>query len=108
FIPSEGIDQAVAAIRDRDYDSAFSAHETYGFLWRDAAGTAAAVNHDAAHRPRRQDREPHYLETGAFYAFDTAGFRRSGHRFFGRTAIIEVAEATAIEIDDVEQLARAD
>ncbi|GAA3919630.1 acylneuraminate cytidylyltransferase [Microbacterium invictum] len=107
FIPRAGIDQAVAAVRD-GYDSAFSAHETYGFLWRRADGAAAAVNHDAAHRPRRQDREPHYLETGAFYAFDAAGFRRSRHRFFGRTAIIEVPESTAIEIDDADQLARAD
>lgn len=109
FIPEDGIDDAVAAIRDGGYDSAFSAHETYGFLWRrDSEGTAAAIGHDAAHRPRRQDREPHYVETGAFYAFDAAGFRRSGHRFFGRTAIIEVPEATGIEIDDADQLARAD
>ena len=108
FIPSAGIDEAVAAVRDGGYDSAFSAFETYGFLWaRDAAGTAAAINHDAAGRPRRQDRDPHYLETGAFYAFDAAGFRAAGHRFFGRTAIIEVPEASAIEIDDAHQLAMA-
>ncbi|MGV9194193.1 cytidylyltransferase domain-containing protein [Microbacterium sp. MC2] len=108
FLPSAGIDAAVAAIGE-GYDSAFAAHESYGFLWRRATdGTAAAINHDAARRPRRQDREPHYLETGAFYAFSAAGFRRSGHRFFGRTAVIEVPESTAIEIDDLDQLARAD
>lgn len=108
FIPSAGIDEAVTAVRDDGYDSAFSAVETYGFLWgRDASGTAAAINHDSAFRPRRQDRDPHYLETGAFYAFDAAGFRAAGHRFFGRTAIIEVPEASAIEIDDEHQLAMA-
>ena len=36
-----------------------------------------------ARRPRRQDREPHFLETGAFYVMDAAGFRAAGHRFFG-------------------------
>jgi N-acylneuraminate cytidylyltransferase len=108
FIPSTGIDEAVAAIHDGGYDSAFSAFETYGFLWgRTAEGTAQAINHDASHRPRRQDREPHYLETGAFYAFDAAGFRAAEHRFFGRIAIIEVPEQSAVEIDDEHQFAMA-
>ncbi|WP_228479812.1 acylneuraminate cytidylyltransferase [Microbacterium abyssi] len=108
FIPSAGIDKAVAHIQDDRFDSVLSAHETYGFLWRrDENGRAAAINHDAAHRPRRQDREPHYLETGAFYAFSAAGFRAAGHRFFGRIGIVEVPEQTAMEIDDEQQLAAA-
>lgn len=108
FIPSEGIDEAVAHIQRGRFDSVFSAHETYGFLWRRGDdGEAAAINHDAAHRPRRQDREPHYLETGAFYAFSAQGFREAQHRFFGRIGIVEVPERTAIEIDDEQQLAVA-
>src|SRR5690606_18013956 len=90
------------------FDSVFSAHETYGFLWRrDDAAAAEAINHDAAHRSRRQDREPHYLETGAFYAFRADGFRQAKHRFFGRIGIVAVPELTAIEIDDEQQLAAA-
>lgn len=108
FIPSGGIDEAIDHIRADRFDSVFSAHETYGFLWRRADDEhAAAINHDAAHRPRRQDREPHYLETGAFYAFTAEGFRAAGHRFFGRIGIVEVPERTAIEIDDEQQLAVA-
>ena len=108
FLPSEGIAEAVAHIAEGRFDSVFSAHETYGFLWRrDADGQAVAINHDAAHRPRRQDREPHYLETGAFYAFSAAGFRRFQHRFFGLVGIVKVPERTAIEIDDEHQLAVA-
>lgn len=108
FIDPADVDQAVRMITQDNYDSVFSAFETYGFLWRQTdAGDAAAINHDAATRPRRQDREPHYLETGAFYAFDAAGFRAAGHRFFGRTGIVQVAERSAIEIDDAEQLAIA-
>ncbi len=108
FLPPDGIDRAVAAVRDGGFESAFSAFATYGFVWEQGAdGAATAINHDAAHRPRRQDRAPHHLETGAFYAFDAAGFRTARHRFFGRTAIIEVPEATAIEIDDLHQLAVA-
>lgn len=105
FIPSDGIDEAVRLVHDDAFDSVFSAHETYGFLWRrDESGRAAAINHDAAHRPRRQDREAHYLETGAFYAFSAAGFRWAQHRFFGRVGIVEVPEWTAVEIDDEQHL----
>lgn len=108
FISSYGIDEAVAHIHEGRFDSVFSAHETYGFLWRhDDTGAAAAINHDAAYRPRRQDREPHYLETGAFYVFRADGFRQAQHRFFGRVGIVEVPELTAIEIDDAQQLAVA-
>ncbi|WP_406247946.1 cytidylyltransferase domain-containing protein [Microbacterium sp. M] len=108
FIPTSGIDEAIELIGSGRFDSAFSAHETYGFLWRrDQDGAAEAINHDASHRPLRQEREPHYFETGAFYAFDAAAFRVAGHRFFGRIGIVEVPEQTAVEIDDAQQLAMA-
>jgi N-acylneuraminate cytidylyltransferase len=55
-------------------------------------------------RPRRQDRDPHYLETGAFYVMRAAGFRASGHRFFGSVGIAEVEPRTAIEIDTADEL----
>ncbi|MBT2473678.1 acylneuraminate cytidylyltransferase [Microbacterium sp. ISL-103] len=105
FIPGDALARAVGEVRDGRADSVFAAHETYGFLWgRGENGEAVALNHDAAHRPRRQDREPHFLETGAFYVFAAAGFREAKHRFFGRTRIAEVPEWTAIEIDDEQQL----
>ncbi|WP_301110605.1 acylneuraminate cytidylyltransferase [Microbacterium sp.] len=108
FIPSDALATAVDEVRADRADSVFSAQETYGFLWReDADGSAVAINHDAAHRPRRQDREPHHLETGAFYVFRADGFRESRHRFFGRIRIAAVPEWTAIEIDDADQLSVA-
>ncbi len=105
FIPSEALATAVRDIRADRADSVFSAFETYGFLWRRGDdGEAIAINHDASHRPRRQDREPHHLESGAFYVFRADGFRESRHRFFGRIRIAAVPEWTAIEIDDDQQL----
>ncbi len=93
FIDVAALDQAVQLVRSRRRDSVFSAVETYGFLWAKSASAAAeAVNHDADHRPRRQDREPHYLETGAFYVVRAAGFRAAGHRFFGSVGFVDVAD----------------
>ncbi|CAL9516449.1 cytidylyltransferase domain-containing protein [Streptomyces sp. enrichment culture] len=68
---------------------------------------AEGVNHDKAHRPRRQERTPEYLETGAAYAMDAAGLRAHGHRFFGRTALVPTDPARVLEIDDPHDLARA-
>lgn len=105
FIDVPALHDAVLLVRSRRRDSVFSAVESYGFLWSKTAGSAAqAVNHDASVRPRRQDRDPHYLETGAFYVLRAAGFRAMGHRFFGSIGIAEVPERTAIEIDTAAEL----
>jgi YrbI family 3-deoxy-D-manno-octulosonate 8-phosphate phosphatase len=65
------------------------------------------VNHDKSFRPRRQDRPQDLLETGAAYAMDAAGFRKCGHRFFGRTEPVRTDPARVLEIDDPHDLARA-
>lgn len=108
FIDVTALAEAVQLVRSRRRDSVFSAVETYGFLWaRTAACAAEAVGHDAEKRPRRQDRAPHYLETGGFYVLRAAGFRAAQHRFFGSVGIAEVDERTAIEIDTEKELAIA-
>jgi len=105
FIDAADLDEAVGLVVDGEYDTVFSAMATYGFLWDvGASGEADGINHDPAHRPRRQERDPHFLETGAFYVMDAAKFRSAGHRFFGRIGVVEVAERTALEIDSWEQL----
>ncbi|MFI9204691.1 cytidylyltransferase domain-containing protein [Streptomyces sp. NPDC053048] len=68
---------------------------------------AVGVNHDKAHRPRRQDRPQDLLETGAAYAMRADGFRAAGHRFFGRTELVRTDAARVLEIDDPHDLARA-
>ncbi|GAA1924360.1 N-acylneuraminate cytidylyltransferase [Microbacterium aoyamense] len=108
FIDSEALCEAVQLVRSRRRDTVFSAVETYGFLWSRGAGAAAtAINHDASRRPRRQDREPHFLETGAFYVMRAKAFRAVGHRFFGSIGIAEVPARSAIEIDMHDELALA-
>jgi len=112
FTDPADLDAAVARVRDGLADSVFAATPSHAFLWRierepDGAGTARAVNHDAAVRPRRQDREPEYRETGAFYVFRTAAFRQHRHRFHGRVELVVVDPRGAIDIDDPGDLAVA-
>jgi N-acylneuraminate cytidylyltransferase len=110
FIDPADLDAAIERVRAGESDSVFSAVESWGFLWRTDAGSptgATGINHDYRRRPRRQERSPEFLETGAFYVMDAAGFRSAQHRFFGRIGIALVPEAHAIEIDTEEQLALA-
>ncbi len=107
FIDSGALDRAIARVLAGTEDCVFSAFATYGFLWEASTDGATGVNHDKLQRPRRQDREPHYMETGAFYVFKTQGFLEAKHRFFGRVGIEEVSEKFAVEIDDLDQLETA-
>ena len=105
FIAPDDLDRGIDLVATGAADSVFSAVPTYEFLWRASRdGLVSGQNHDAARRPRRQDREPDYRETGAFYVLDAPGFRAAGHRFFGRTAIVEVDQLTAVEIDHEDDL----
>ena len=104
FIDSPDLDAAVRRVRDGNEDVVFAATETYAFLWRPTADGAVGVNHDKAVRPRRQDRDAHFQETGAFYVMRAAGFVAAGHRFFGRVGIAEVDYARSLEIDTAREL----
>ena len=106
FIDPADLDAAVARVEAGERDVVFAAAPTHVFLWREVGGRAVGVNHEMSHRPRRQDREPEYAETGAFYVFRTEGFVQARHRFFGRVGIQPVHPDHAIEIDDADDLAR--
>lgn len=99
FIDSAALDVAVRRVLDGSDDVVLAAAPTHAFTWKLDGTQAVAVGHDAATRPRRQDREPIYRETGAFYAMRTSGLRSSGHRFFGRTGLQVVDEESSLEID---------
>jgi YrbI family 3-deoxy-D-manno-octulosonate 8-phosphate phosphatase len=112
FIDPADVDAAVARVERGERDVVFAATPTHGFLWRERAddadgANAVGVNHEPTNRPRRQDREPEFLETGAFYVLRTDGFVQARHRFFGRIGIQHVHADTAIEIDGAADLTRA-
>ena len=115
FLVREDVDAVAAAVATDGADSALAVAPFHGFVWRDgqpgdedtAQPGGFGVNHDKAHRPRRQDRPQDLLETGAVYAMAAAGFREAGHRFFGRTQPVPTDPARVLEIDDPHDLARA-
>ncbi|MFG3306484.1 cytidylyltransferase domain-containing protein [Streptomyces wuyuanensis] len=116
FLTADDIDRVASAVAKDGADTAVAVAPFHAFVWRRSpeAGTSApaddggrGVNHDKSRRPRRQDRPEDFLETGAAYAMDAHGFRVHGHRFFGRTELVETDPARVLEIDDPHDLARA-
>lgn len=114
FVAREDIEGVARAVVEDGADSAVTVAPFHGFVWREsepadgqATGSGHGVNHDASFRPRRQDRPQDFLETGAAYAMNAAGFREAGHRFFGRTALVRTDPARVLEVDDPHDLARA-
>ncbi|WP_372699561.1 cytidylyltransferase domain-containing protein [Arthrobacter sp. JSM 101049] len=107
FIDPAHLESAIRTVLDGGADVCFSVTEDHSFLWAAPDGAVQAVGHEAAFRPRRQDREPQYRETGAFYALRTDRFREAGHRFFGSLAFQVVPPADAPEVDSFEDLALA-
>ncbi|MFJ7325557.1 cytidylyltransferase domain-containing protein [Streptomyces cyaneofuscatus] len=110
FVSREDIDGVARAVAHEGADTAVTVAPFHGFVWRDGAAVEEGtygVNHDKSVRPRRQDRPQDFLETGAAYAMDAAGFRTHRHRFFGHTALVPTDPARVLEIDDPHDLARA-
>ncbi|MDQ3738525.1 MAG: acylneuraminate cytidylyltransferase [Actinomycetota bacterium] len=105
FIDPVAMAGAVEQVQRGEADVVFAAAASHEFLWRrDEAGSLSGLNHDPVVRMRRQDRQPDWRETGAFYVMRAAGFEAAGHRFFGRVGVAEVDERDAIEIDTPDQL----
>lgn len=97
----EDVDGTVAALLEKDADSALAVAPFYHFVWReDEQGEAQAINHDKRVRPMRQQREPQFWEPGAVYALRVAGFRQARFRFFGKTVIYVMPAEHASEIDE--------
>jgi N-acylneuraminate cytidylyltransferase len=108
FIDPGDLDAAIRRVLDGESDVVFAASASHAFLWRDGDTGATGVNHDASFRLRRQDSQPQYQETGAFYVMRAAGFVEAKFRFFGRVGIGVVPTSTAIEIDSEEDFAVAE
>ena len=66
FIDPADLDAAIARVEAGERDVVFSAAPTHVFLWRGDEGArgAVGVNHDAAHRQRRQDRQARVRRDG--------------------------------------------
>lgn len=107
FVSAADVDGTLAPILEGRADSAFAAAPFHHFVWRqNPEGVPVGVNHSGL-RQRRQDRVPEYLEAGSVYAMRVDIFRKEKNRFCGRQALHVVDASKLLEIDDADELKRA-
>lgn len=104
FIDPADLDAAIAQVTDGGKDVAIAVAPTHDFQWRLDGEQVSPVGHEKNYRQRRQERAPHFRETGAFYAMRTAGLRQAGTRFFGEIGLQPVDPDTSLEIDEPRDL----
>jgi YrbI family 3-deoxy-D-manno-octulosonate 8-phosphate phosphatase len=104
FVDPADLDAAVRRVASGERDVVVAVSPTHDFQWRLDDDVPTPVGHGTDHRPRRQDRAPHFRETGAFYAMRTAGLREAGSRFFGSVGLQPVAPEWSMEIDEPRDL----
>lgn len=78
-------------------DSLLTTVNSKRFFW---SKESEAINYDPASRPRRQDFAGWQMENGAFYMTRAALLKEKGCRLGGRIGTYEMAEETAVEIDE--------
>jgi N-acylneuraminate cytidylyltransferase len=97
----EDINGTIKALVDENADSALAVSPFHYYLWEKSSdGNANGINHDKSVRHMRQDRKPQYIETGAIYVMRVDGFKKTGHRFFGKTVMYVMPPERCLEIDD--------
>jgi len=106
----DDLDQGIEVLQAQKADCLVTVVPTHDFLWRRMAdGSAQAINHDSSViRKGRQELEPQYRETGAFYVLRTEGFIAARNRFFGRVVLFEMPLERAVDIDDLLDLELAE
>lgn len=98
---SSDIDAAIEYHWTQGADVVFSGVPSHVFLWRNKQdGQAVGINHHMLHRPMRQERDPEFIETGAFYILRTTGLLKHRFRFFGKVMIYPVAPEYSLDIDE--------
>ena len=93
------IDQAVQTLLDEDADSLLSVVPFHLFIWRLVDGQGQPVDYDHRHRPRRQDRQPEYMENGSIYVFKPWVLRRFNNRLGGKIALYVMDGWSSVDIN---------
>ena len=97
----DDLDRGIETLLEQEADCLLSVFPTHIFLWRRTAdGFAKSVGHDSnVMRKGRQELEPRYRETGAFYVMRTDGFIAARNRLFGRVTLFEMPPERSVDID---------
>lgn len=99
---SYDLEKGLNSIMHGNADSVLSVCEDVRFYWNK---DKTPINYDPLNRPRSQDKEKIYKETGAFYITTREALLKSKCRISGITDFVIVPESRSFEIDTEEDFA---
>ena len=97
----EDIDAVLNKLNEPDIDSVLTVVKTKRFIWNEQG---ESLNYNYLKRPRRQDFNGLCIENGAVYAISKEQFISSKNRLSGNIGLVEMAEDTFTEIDEISDL----
>lgn len=101
LLTSDDLKRGIEKYRRPELDSVLSVVRQKRFLWRETAdGAAESVNYDIRQRPRRQEFDGLLVENGAFYLTSREALLRESCRLAGRIGVVELDEASYVELDE--------
>ena len=98
FLTAASIQNALANVLSKEYDSALSVQKKQTFIWY----KENTLNYECENIPRTQDIEPIYIETSGFYIFKKNHFLTHGRRIGFNPYFQELSDIEAIDIDTKE------
>ena len=100
------IDEALIKMKDKGYDSIFSAHKTHWLpKWEICEQECKTKDWDINNRPRRQDIETDvFIENGMFYISKRENILKSKLRYSGKIGVYQIPLIDSFGIDSLEDL----
>ena len=90
----------------KDYNCLISGYLFNKFIWNKDKDSKnwIPINYEPIQRPRSQEKEPLFIENGAFYVFGASNFKLTKCRIHGKVMTYEMEERRSIDIDLQEDL----
>lgn len=102
FITSKYINEGINMMMSGNYDSVFTATTKHWVPTWDK--NIKPIEWDIYSRPRRQDRDEYYEETGMFYITSKERLLNTGIRYSGKIGIVRIPSYDSLQIDSREDL----
>ena len=101
---SSDIDNAITLFYESSATSLMSVIENKRFIWKQSNNQLFSINYDYKNRPRTQNLNKQYMETGSIYITEKNYLVKTHNRLGGKIVPFVMDYITNFELDDIEDV----